>query len=257
MFKKGATIDGHNVKKVPLKDQNFNERFSQTVIPLIQKVINRLLKKGVITAVSEMELGYLSPTFLREKKDNNHRLILNFKELNKFFPHLHFKMDHVKSALNMARKRCFMASVDLIYAYYSVPIENSLQIFFVLQFQEKFYKYACLPNGLTSAPRIFTKIMKPVLSTLRKLGYNVINYLDDIFICGDTFAACRDAVLVTVNLLLIIGFSIHSEKSQLTLIRKIEYLGFLIDYVKMKISLTKTKPDGRKNLIAEVSDISK
>ena len=64
MFKKGATIDGHIVKKVPLKDQNFNERFSQTVIPLIQKVINRLLKKGVITEVSEMELGYLSPTFL-------------------------------------------------------------------------------------------------------------------------------------------------------------------------------------------------
>ena len=112
-------------------------------------------------------------------------------------------------------------------------------------------------NDLTSAPRIFTKIMKPVLSTLTKLGYSVINYLDDIFICGDTFAACRDAVLVTVNLLLIIGFSIHPEKSQLTLIRKIKYLGFLIDYVKMKISLTKTKPDGRKNLIAEVSNISK
>ena len=27
--------DVHNVKKVPLKDQNFSERFSQTVMPFI------------------------------------------------------------------------------------------------------------------------------------------------------------------------------------------------------------------------------
>ena len=34
---KGAKIDVHNVQQVPLKDQNFSERSSQTVIPLIQK----------------------------------------------------------------------------------------------------------------------------------------------------------------------------------------------------------------------------
>ena len=86
---KGAKADVHNVKKVPLKYHNFSQIFSQTVIPLIQKEINRLLKKGVITEVSEMELGYLSPIFLREKKENKHRLLLNLKELNKFVPHQH------------------------------------------------------------------------------------------------------------------------------------------------------------------------
>ena len=69
--------------------------------------------------------------------------------------------------------------------------------------------------------------MKSVLSTLRKLGYNLMNYLDDIFICGDTFTECRGAVLATVNLLLKLGFSIHPEKSQLIPVQ--------IDYVKMKI----------------------
>ena len=33
---KRTKIDVHNVKKFPLKDQSFSERFSQTVIPLIQ-----------------------------------------------------------------------------------------------------------------------------------------------------------------------------------------------------------------------------
>ena len=182
-----------------------------------------------------MELDYFSPIFLREKKENKHRLILNLKELNRFTPHHHFKIYTLKSALNMTRKGCFIASIDLTDAYYSVPIKNSLQNFFAFQFQGKFYRYACLPNGLTSAPRLFTKIMNPVLSTLRKLGYNVMNYLDDVFICGDTFAEWRDVVLATENLLLKLRFSIHPEKSQLIPVQKIKYFGFLIDSVKIKI----------------------
>ena len=103
----------------------------------------------------------------------------------------------------------------------------------------------------------FTKIMKSVLSTLRKIDYSVMSYLDDIFICGDTFEECRDAVLATVNLLLKLGFSIHPQKSQLIPVQKIEYLGFLIDSVKMKISLAKLKQDKLNNLIAEISNSSK
>ena len=87
---KGENIDVNNVKEVPLNDLNFSERFSQTVIPLIQKEINRLLKKGIITEVSGMELGYLSQIFLRKKKDNKHRLVLN---LIKFVPNHHLKMN--------------------------------------------------------------------------------------------------------------------------------------------------------------------
>ena len=79
-----------------------------------------------------------------------------------------------------------MASIDLTDAYYSVPIENFPQILLSFQFQGKFYKYACLPNGLISSQRIFTKVIKPVLSKLRKLDYNKMKYLNDILICGDT-----------------------------------------------------------------------
>ena len=40
-----------------------------------------------------MELGYLSPIFLREKKVKKHRLILNLKERNKFVTNHNFKKD--------------------------------------------------------------------------------------------------------------------------------------------------------------------
>ena len=45
-----------------------------------------------------MELGYLSPIFLREKKVKKHRLILNLKERNKFVTNHNFKKDTLKSA---------------------------------------------------------------------------------------------------------------------------------------------------------------
>ena len=89
-----------------------------------------------------------------------------------------------------------------------------------------------------------------------------MNYLGGMFICGDTFVECRESVnlllkFTTVNLLLKLGFSIHTEKSQMIPVQKIEYLGFLIDSVRMKISLTKMKQDKLKNLTTEVSNSSK
>ena len=63
-----------------------------------------------------------------------------------------------------------MASIEPTDAHYSVPIENSLQNFFAFQFQENF------------TDMHFYLMVSPVLYTLRKLGYNVMNYLDDIFI---------------------------------------------------------------------------
>ena len=41
------------------------------------------MSRGVIKPVSDTENGFVSSIFLREKKENKHRLILNLKELKK------------------------------------------------------------------------------------------------------------------------------------------------------------------------------
>ena len=58
-----------------------------------------------------MELGYFSPIFLREKKENKYNLILSLKELIKLVPHHHFNMDTLKFALNMTRKGCYQLTL--------------------------------------------------------------------------------------------------------------------------------------------------
>jgi len=53
-------------------------------------------------------------------------LILNLKGLNEFIHH--FKMDNLKSVVMLMKPNCFMATIDLKDAYYSVSIKESENI---------------------------------------------------------------------------------------------------------------------------------
>ena len=175
--------------------------------------------------------------------------MLNLKNFHKHVTQRHFKMDIINTTLGMMRKNYFMTSINLTDAYYSVPVATVDQKYLMFQFKGIRYKYVCLPNGLSLTQRFFTKLMKPVLSSLKKKGDKVMNYLDDFFLEGDTFEECKNAVVDTCELL--IKFSIHPDKFQFILVQKIEYLGFTLDSTSMTVSLTDLKQQKLKTLIDE------
>ena len=199
------------------------------------------MSRGVIKPVSDTENGFVSSIFLREKKENKHRLILNLKEFNKNVVYQHFKMDNLKTALNMMRQNCFMASIDLSDAYYSVPMALTDQKYLIFKFEGQLYKFVCLPNGLSSAPRIFTKLLKPVFSALHKQGHQIMGYLDDSFLMGDTFEECKKSVIATVKLFTKLGFQVHPDKSNLFPSHEIHFLGFILNSKNMTVTLTEKK----------------
>lgn len=55
--------------------------------------------------------------------------------------------------------------------------------------------------GLASAPRIFTQLLKPVFSTLRKRGHVNIAYIDDSMLVSKTESERRNNDRETVELL--------------------------------------------------------
>ena len=96
-------------------------------------------------------------------------------------------------------KGCYMATIHWKDAYYSVPILEEYPQYLKFQWKGKLFQYTCLPNGLSSAPRIFTMLTKSIHSTLRKKGYLNSAYIDDSFLIGDTVEECRLNVVDTVS----------------------------------------------------------
>ena len=188
-----------------------------------------LLSMGVIEKSMHQRDEIISPVFMVLKPDGSYRLILNLKKFNDSVQCEHFKMDNLTSATQMMTRGCYMASVDLRHAYYSVPIKAEYRKYLKFKWKKQLYQYTCLPNGLSNCPHHFTKLMKPVYATLRSQGYLSTSFIDDSYLHGNTLEECTENVAKTVELLDSLGFILHKEKSVLKPCKELKYFGFVLN----------------------------
>ena len=205
---------------------NTNPKFSATETLAIDFELERLLAKEVIEPTRHEPGEIISPIFVREKKDGRFRLILNLKELNKSVTYTHFKMDTLQTIINLMSPNCFMASVDLKDAYYTIPVHKEHRKYLKFLWKDKLYQFTSMPNGLSCCPRLFTKILKPPLTALHKKGHISSNYIDDLYLQGQTFNKCKNNVLDTVEQFDSLGFISHPSKSAFQPSQTLVILGF-------------------------------
>lgn len=203
----------------------------------------------VIEEVQSEINEFISPIFISPKKNGEYRIIFNLKELNKHIEYQHFKMDTFESTLDLIEENSYMSIINLKHAYYTVNIAEQHRKFLRFIWKGKYFQYSCLPFGIAMAPRLFTKLMKVVFASLRKLGYVNIGYIDDSLLIGDTLDECKDNVEKTVSLVTKLGFLVNDNKSVFTPRKQIRFLGFDIDSEKMIVTL----PVEKQNIIAEES----
>ena len=146
-------------------------RFEAQQSALIDEKLCQMLRKGVIEVVTWEPQQVISPIFTRTKKDGTLRVISDLSDLNEKIVYRHFKMDTIETAVNLITENCFMASIDWKDAYYTVPIAASDRKYLKFRWRNNIYQFTALPNGLASAPRIFTKITKVIFSELRKMVF--------------------------------------------------------------------------------------
>ena len=220
---------------------NMSERESGVIKSEVQK----LLSKQLISHCDYIPGEVVSPVFTRQTKHGSHCMILNLKPVNEQETYHHFKMSTLTTALRLIRKNCYMSSLDLKDAYYSVPIHKDHRKLLRFKWEGQTFEFQALPNGLSLAPRLFTKLLKPVFATLRKKGHISTSFLDDSLLLGDSKWECmtntRDTLLMFRNL----GFVVHPTKSVFEPSTKIQYLGVIIDFVATTVTLT---PDMVKSL---------
>lgn len=232
------------------KPKEFNS--SPTEFGKYCMAVDELLRKGVLSKCDHMKGEFLSSFFLVPKTDGTYRFILNLKNLNTFICPPHFKLENYKFVSDLITRNSFMATVDLKDAYYMVPISSKYRKYLRFTFNNFLYEYNAMPMGLSTAPYLFTKILKPVFNKFRSSGMLCIVYLDDILVLGKS----KDEVLKNIKYITYtlqnLGFIINYKKSRLLPTQSCKYLGFLYNSVSLTISLPTEKINNITSILQQI-----
>ncbi len=110
-------------------------------------------------------------------------------------------------------------------AYFHVAIAPCHRRFLRFHWQGQSYEFQVLPFGLTSAPRVFTKVLAPVIALLRKHGIQIYAYLDDILLAADSYQVALEGVQLALKYLTQAGFILNIKKSDLVPTQDLVYIG--------------------------------
>ena len=211
--------------------------------------ISKLLESKVIEPTLNSPNQFISSFFLVPKPDGTDRFILNLKKLNQYVETEHFKLEDLRTAINILEKDDYMCSIDLKDAYFMIPVAKSDRKFLRFIHKGTTYQFTALPFGLAPSPYTYTKITKPSVTWLRKQGIRITNYLDDFLIFGKTKEECANNTKIALSLLQRLGFVINFEKSCLEPSKICQHLGCIINSEEMTVELTKKKKENIKTIV--------
>ncbi len=78
---------------------------------------------------------------------------------------------------------------------------------------QRFFEFNVLPFGLSTAPYIFTKLLRPLVKLWRSRGFHSLVYLDDGLGLEETYEKAEYAAHHTRGDLFAAGFVVAEEKS--------------------------------------------
>jgi hypothetical protein len=217
---------------------------------LVQAVQDLLAKQAIVQVKDyQSDPGFYSPYFLAAKKDGSLRPILNLKNFNKFLVKEKFRMETLRSILQTLQLDDWLYSLDLKDAYLHVPIHVKHRKYLRFAYlddqgQTLVFQWNVLPFGLSSSPRVFTKLLIPVVKHLHKQGHRLNPYLDDLIGAATSFALAKVGENLLTDTLMALGYIINVAKSHLEPCKELIHLGALIQTHSGTVSVPRDKAMG-------------
>ena len=171
------------------------------------------------------------------------RLILDLRFVNQFIVKQKVKFEDYKTALDLFQYGGYACSFDLKSGYHHVDIFPSHQRFLGFSWtfpdgRTRYFAFTVLPFGLSSAPYLFTKLMRPLVKYWRSRGLYCIVYLDDGFLMDSTLEKTQRASHLVYGDLVASGFVINQEKSIWCPVQSIVWLGIVWNFEHGTIAVT-------------------
>ena len=165
-----------------------NPCFSPEEVVEFQVNLEEMMHKRIKGDTTYKFTEFVSPTFIIIKPAGRIQLILNLKEMNKFVKYERFKIDGIKAIISMVTSNCFMATLDIKVAYYSVSISTLFKKFLKFKWKDVLWCLTSFLHGFGSSLRKFTKLNKLTITNLHFENQPLNGYIDGFFTKGDTFS---------------------------------------------------------------------
>ena len=203
--------------------------------------VNHHLQTGALSSVSPNDDQHVYRIFSVKKANGKDRIVIDLSPLNRQILKTKFSMEDHKFIRNFISQYDYLCSLDLADAFFSIPINEDSKKFLTFEIEGKRYAYNVLPFGLSSSPRVFTKILRPVITFLRHRGVKITAYLDDILICANSKSLLEEHLKLTLDLFSSLGFTVNFSKSSLIPSKTLIHLGYLWNTEDMTNSLPEVK----------------
>lgn len=207
---------------------------------LIHKEVMSLREKQAIERAPSSP-GFYGRLFLVPKKTGGFRPVFNLRPLNHFIQKESFKMATIRTVAAAIRPGDFAVSLDLKDAYLHIPIHKLHRKFLRFTFKGTSYQFKVLPFGLSSAPRVFTKLTRVVVLYCRRLAMRVILYLDDSLLLARPRQVALQHRDILLELLQRLGWVVNWAKSDLAPTQSWEFIGLQWSSRDMTVSLPQDK----------------
>lgn len=183
----------------------------------MSEAVNDLLKLNV---VEEMFCApdIINPLSVSTGSSGKQRLILDLRHVNAFLYKQKFKCEDLSVATQIFDKGYYLFKFDLKSGYHHIEIfpDHRKFLAFAWDFgtgKFRYFQFCVLPFGLSSAPFIFTMILKPLQKSWRSRGIPIAIFLDDGLGGGIDKVSAKIHSLAVHSDLLKSGFVPNQEKS--------------------------------------------
>jgi Reverse transcriptase (RNA-dependent DNA polymerase) len=159
------------------------------------------------------------------------------------------KMDTLAGLAPQLRPGDALFKADVQDAYYHLRLRRCDRDKLLFRIAGRWFRPLALNCGLSPAPWLFTKFLRPVVQELRRQGHRVISYLDDLSGAprtdhGDTPASQADAARAGREIRELfgkLGLKLHPTKTDFQGKRALELLGIVVDTRRQLYLLSPSK----------------
>ncbi len=192
----------------------------------LQLEVQSLLEKQAVEEVLDVASpGFYSRLFVVPKKNGKLRPVLDLSKLNQFVQADHFKMETARSIRDTVQVNDWAVSIDLRDAYLHVPIARPSRKYLRFSCEGRTFQFRVLPFGISTAPRVFTKLMEVVAAAARREGASLLQYLDDWILHQQSRSLLLNNLQHVWSLITRLGLIPNLEKSDLIPTQDFTYVG--------------------------------